>query len=80
MEAIALLSEFSPLVAPVANRKFLNNRSAITGTRIWYCATQFQKNRRTKDHLAILNIGLPVLLVIFAGWIYQQVRRRKYAN
>jgi len=26
-----------------------------------------------------INIGVPVLLVLLAGWVYQQVRRRKYA-
>jgi ABC-2 type transport system permease protein len=26
-----------------------------------------------------MNIGLPVLLIIFYGWIYQFVRKRKYA-
>ena len=27
----------------------------------------------------LINIALPILLIIIAGWIYQQVRKRKYA-
>jgi len=27
-----------------------------------------------------INIGLPILLVILAGWVYQQLRRRQYAG
>jgi hypothetical protein len=32
-----------------------------------------------KSTWQFINIGLPVLLIILFGWVYQQVRRRKYA-
>ncbi|MGV3656817.1 MAG: gliding motility-associated ABC transporter substrate-binding protein GldG [Chitinophagaceae bacterium] len=33
-----------------------------------------------KGKWQFINIGLPILLVILAGWVYQQLRRRQYAG
>jgi gliding-associated putative ABC transporter substrate-binding component GldG len=37
------------------------------------------KIKDQKTTWQLINIVLPVLIVIFSGWIYQQVRKRKYA-
>lgn len=37
------------------------------------------KVKEQKTTWQFLNIALPVLLVILFGWIYQQIRKRKYA-
>jgi hypothetical protein len=38
-----------------------------------------QKINEQKTLWQFINIGLPILLVIIAGFIYQQIRKRKYA-
>lgn len=39
-----------------------------------------RKVEEEKTQWQFLNIGLPILLVVLAGWVYQQVRRRQYAT
>jgi ABC-2 type transport system permease protein len=38
-----------------------------------------QKVKKQKGTWQIVNIALPILLVMLAGWLYQQIRQRKYA-
>jgi ABC-2 type transport system permease protein len=83
-------SEYGKLFIPVANREFLLscmeymvNNPAIMETRnkdIVLRLLDSKKIREQKTTWQFINIALPVLLVILAGWIYQQVRRRKYAR
>ena len=72
-----------------ANREFLLNcleylvnNPAIIETRnkdIVLRLLDSKKVQENKTTWQFLNIGLPVLLVIITGFIYQQVRKRKYA-
>ena len=72
-----------------ANREFLQNcmeylvnNPAIIQTRnkdIVLRLLDSQKVTEEKTTWQLINIALPVLLVILAGWVYQQVRKRKYA-
>lgn len=39
-----------------------------------------QKVEKQKTMWQLVNIGLPILLVVLCGFIYQQVRRRKFAT
>ena len=74
---------------PVANREFMNNcidnlvnNPAISETRnkdIVLRLLDSQKVNAQKTTWQFINIGLPILLLLFFGWIYQQVRKRKYA-
>lgn len=82
-------SEFSRLFVPVANREFLLscieylvNDASISDTRnkdIVLRLLDSKKVTAQKDTWKFINIVLPVLLVALFGWIYQQVRKRKYA-
>ena len=82
-------SEFSRLFVPVANREFLLscieylvNDASISDTRnkdIVLRLLDSKKVTAQKDTWKFINIVLPVLLVVLFGWIYQQVRKRKYA-
>jgi ABC-2 type transport system permease protein len=38
-----------------------------------------RKVEEEKSKWQFVNIALPILLVILAGWVYQQLRRRQYA-
>jgi len=81
-------TEFGKLFIPVANKQFLLNsmeylvkNSAISETRnkdIVLRLLDSQKIEKQKTTWQFINIALPVLLVILFGWIYQQVRKRKY--
>ncbi len=72
-----------------ANREFLQNcleflvnNPSIIQTRnkdIVLRLLDPQKVNEQRTNWQLINIAVPVLLVILAGWIYQQVRRRKYA-
>lgn len=83
-------SEYARLFRAVANREFLLscmeymvNNPAIMETRnkdIVLRLLDSKKINEQKSTWQFINIALPVLLVILAGWIYQQVRRRKYAG
>ncbi len=73
-----------------ANRQFLLNcveyllnKPAIIETRnkdIVLRLLDSQKVKEKKGLWQFINIGLPVLLVILAGLVYQQVRKRKYTS
>jgi gliding-associated putative ABC transporter substrate-binding component GldG len=72
-----------------ANRDFLQNcleylvnNPAIIQTRnkdIVLRLLDSQKVSEQKTTWQFINIALPVLLVILFGWVYQQIRKRKYA-
>ncbi|MET0461603.1 MAG: gliding motility-associated ABC transporter substrate-binding protein GldG [Chitinophagaceae bacterium] len=73
---------------PAANREFLQtcveylvNNPAISETRnkdIVLRLLDSQKVRENRFMWQFLNIGLPVILVIVAGFIFQYSRKRKY--
>ena len=73
-----------------ANRQFLLNcveyllnKPAIIETRnkdIVLRLLDSQKVKEKKSLWQFINIGLPVLLVIIAGLVHQQVRKRKYTS
>ncbi len=75
---------------PATNREFflncveyLVNNEAISQTRnkdIVLRLLDSKKVESQKTTWQFINIALPVLLVIFAGWTYQQIRKRKYAG
>jgi ABC-2 type transport system permease protein len=83
-------SEFGKLFIPVANRDFLlncmeymMNSADIMETRnkdIVLRLLDSQKINHYRTTWQFINIGLPVLLVILAGFIYQAVRKRKYTG
>lgn len=83
-------SEYGRLFIPVANREFLLNcieylvnDPAIIETRnkdIVLRLLDSQKVKENRGFWQFINIGLPVLLVIVAGFVYQQLRKRKYAS
>jgi gliding-associated putative ABC transporter substrate-binding component GldG len=82
-------SDYGKLFIPVANREFLLNcmeylvnDPAISQTRNKDIVLRLLDSKKVTEKKSIwqfINIGLPVLLVIIAGFIYQQVRKRKYA-
>jgi ABC-2 type transport system permease protein len=82
-------SEFGKLFIPVANRDFLLNcmeymvnSADIMETRnkdIVLRLLDSQKISEQRTTWQFINIGLPILLIILAGFIYQQVRKRRYA-
>ena len=82
-------SEYGKLFIPVANREFLVNcveylinNPAISETRnkdIVLRLLDSQKVQEKKLFWQLINIALPVLLIILAGFLYQQIRKRKYA-
>jgi gliding-associated putative ABC transporter substrate-binding component GldG len=83
-------TEFGKMFIPVANREFLLNcmeylvnSTAIMETRnkdIVLRLLDSKKINEQKSAWQFVNTALPVLLVILAGWFYQQLRRRKYAS
>lgn len=72
-----------------ANRQLVTNMleymlssSHLVQTRNKEVVLRLLDSRKVEEEKAkwqFLNIGLPILLVILAGWVYQQVRRRQYA-
>jgi len=82
-------SEYGKMFIPVANREFLLNcveylvnNPAIIETRnkdIVLRLLDSTKVKKQRTTWQFINIALPVLLVILAGLIYQQIRKRKYA-
>jgi gliding-associated putative ABC transporter substrate-binding component GldG len=74
---------------PVANRQFLQNcleylvaRPAVIETRNKNIVLRLLDSQKVKDQKStwqFINIGLPILLIVIFGFIYQQIRRRKYA-
>lgn len=83
-------SELGKWFVPVANREFLLNaveylvsNPAISETRnkdIVLRLLDSKKVNAQKTTWQMINIALPVLLVILFGWIYQEVRKRKYTG
>lgn len=75
---------------PVANGQFLQNcveylvnNPAISETRNKDIILRLLDSQKVKDGRLtwqFFNIGLPVLLVILAGFIYQYLRKRRYAG
>jgi ABC-2 type transport system permease protein len=82
-------SELGKWFIPVANREFLQNcveylvsNPAISETRnkdIVLRLLDSKKVKAQKTSWQLINIALPVILVIIFGWIYQELRKRKYA-
>jgi ABC-2 type transport system permease protein len=82
-------TEAGKLFIPVANHEFLLscveylvNTSTIIETRnkdIVLRLLSTKKVNEQKTRWQVINIALPILLIIFAGFIYQQLRKRKYA-
>jgi gliding-associated putative ABC transporter substrate-binding component GldG len=74
---------------PVANRQFLQNcleylvaNPAINETRNKNIVLRLLDSTKVKEQKTtwqLVNIALPVLLVILCGFIYQQIRKRKYS-
>ena len=83
-------TEYGKLFIPVANREFLLNcveylvnNPAIIETRNKDIVLRLLDSKKVKEQRTtwqFINIALPVLLVILSGFIYQQVRKRKYAS
>lgn len=83
-------TDYGKLFIPVANRDFLLNcmeymvnSADIMQTRnkdIVLRLLDSQKISEQRTLWQFINIGLPILLVILAGFIYQQIRKRKYAS
>ena len=81
-------TEYGKLFIPVANREFLINcieylvnNPAISETRNKDIVLRLLDSQKVQEKKALwqfINIALPVLLVILAGFIYQQVRKGKY--
>jgi ABC-2 type transport system permease protein len=81
-------TENGKLFLPVANRDFLQNcvellvnNPAISETRnkdIVLRLLDSKKVTAQKSTWQFINIALPGLLVMLFGWLYQQVRKRKY--
>jgi gliding-associated putative ABC transporter substrate-binding component GldG len=62
--------------------EYLVNPSNILETRAKSYTLRLLDPVKVKDQKTtwqLINIALPILLVILAGWIYQQVRKKKYA-
>ncbi|MDZ4795875.1 MAG: gliding motility-associated ABC transporter substrate-binding protein GldG [Bacteroidota bacterium] len=62
--------------------EYLVNKPGIIETRnkdIVLRLLNGPKVEEQKTTWQFINIGLPILLVILLGWVYQQLRKRKYA-
>ncbi len=85
-----LQKETGKYFIPVANREFLLNcieylvnDAAISETRnkdIVLRLLDSQKVKKQKTNWQFINIGLPVVAILLFGFIYQQIRKRKYAG
>ena len=61
---------------------YLVNKPGIIETRNKDIVLRLLNSQKVKDQKTtwqFINIALPVLLVLLFGWVYQQVRKRKYA-
>jgi ABC-2 type transport system permease protein len=82
-------TEYGKAFVPVANREFLLNcieylvnNAAISETRnkdIVLRLLDSQKVNKQKITWQFINIALPVIAILLFGFIYQQIRKRKYA-
>ena len=62
--------------------EYLVNNPAISETRdkdIVLRLLDSQKVKEQKGMWQLINIALPVFLIVLFGFIYQQIRKRKYA-
>ncbi len=62
--------------------EYLVNKPGIIETRNKDIVLRLLNTQKVKDQKTtwqFINIALPVLLVLLFGWVYQQVRKRKYA-
>ena len=62
--------------------EYLVNNSAISETRNKDIVLRLLDSTKVKEQRTtwqFINIALPVLLVVLFGFIYQQIRKRKYA-
>lgn len=83
-------TEEGKLFIPVANREFLLNcmeymvnNAAISETRnkdIVLRLLDSQKVKNGRLNWQLINIAVPILLVVLAGFIYQYIRKRQYAE
>lgn len=83
-------SEYGQLFVAVANREFLlgcletltgnPDIAAIRNKEIVLRLLDSKKIKSGQSTWQFINIGVPILLVLLFGWIYQQVRKRKYAS
>lgn len=81
-------SELGKWFIPVANREFLLNcveylvsNPAISQTRNKDIVLRLLDSKKVKANRTtwqLINIALPVIFVIIAGWVYQALRQRKY--
>ena len=82
-------TEYGKAFIPAANREFLLNcieylvnNSAISETRnkdIVLRLLDSQKIKNQKNTWQLINIAAPVAIILLLGFIYQQIRKRKYA-
>ena len=83
-------SEYGKLFIPAANQEFLLNcveylvnNAAIMETRNKDIVLRLLDSTRVKEQKTtwqFINIALPVLLIILCGFIYQQLRKRKFSS
>jgi gliding-associated putative ABC transporter substrate-binding component GldG len=83
-------TEAGKFFMPVANREFLLNsieymvsNPAISETRNKEIVLRLLDSQKVKENKLLwqlINIAVPILLIILAGLIYQQMRKRKYAG
>lgn len=82
-------SEYGKLFIPTANREFLLNCveylvnnpgiNQIRDKEIVLRLLDSKKIKQQKTTWQIINIGLPIVFIILAGLVYQQIRKRKYS-
>ncbi len=63
--------------------EYLINKPGIIETRNKDIVLRLLDSKKVKEQKVtwqFINIALPILLVLLFGWIYQQVRKRKYAS
>lgn len=83
-------SSYGKAFIPVANRDFLLNcveylvnNPGISETRnkdIVLRLLDAKKVSEQRGMWRIINIALPVLLIVLFGWLFQQIRKRKYSS
>lgn len=82
-------TELGQFFYPAANKQFLLNcveylisNPAISQTRNKEIVLRLldpKKVSSQKSTWQLVNIALPVLIILLFGWVYQQIRKRKYA-
>ena len=83
-------TKYGKAFIPAANREFLLNcveymvnNPAIMETRNKDIVLRLLDSTKVKEQRTtwqFINIALPILLVLLFGFIYQQVRKRKYSG